>query len=146
MARKGHTKVIYKGTFVCKQTLVRISISTVFYGSQKQCYQRTPCISIFSALVASSVGVKPKKLLIHTVLDYTVHYMYVSRQSGQHLRKEVTAETSTLLPRVTLIVEFTFLMNLLSIYSKQSKSRLRPGIFGIYFLSFPHQKPLTMEN
>ena len=58
-------------------------------------------ISIFSALVASSVGVKPKKLLIHTVLDHTVHYMYVSRQSGQHLRKEVTAETSTLLPKVT---------------------------------------------
>ena len=62
--------------------------------------------------MASSVGVKPKKLLIHTVLDYTVHYMYVSRQSGQHLRKEVTAETSTLLPKVTLIVEFTFLIKL----------------------------------
>ena len=38
--------------------------------------------------------------------------MYVSRQSGQHLRKEVTAETSTLLPKVTLIVEFTFLIKL----------------------------------
>jgi hypothetical protein len=63
-------------------------------------------ISIFSALVASSVGVKPKKLLIHTV-----HYMYVCRQSGQHLRKEVTAETSTLLPKITLIVEFTLIID-----------------------------------
>ena len=54
MARKGHTKVIYKGTFICKQTLCRyITLKVVSRVTLFQFF-RVKILICFCILILSS--------------------------------------------------------------------------------------------
>ena len=143
MARKGHTKVIYKGTFVCKQTLYSNSTSTNFIPIALK-YVIMEIVLVETVLMGDplySLSFCPNSHCIHKFATHLKKFSY-DFWTGETLSSGLPIISSDFNGKESTLWALSFC--LLTLYSAQEKVTANPAMFCMEFdnkaLSSPFQQ------